>query len=603
MKIHTLFSLAVTLSVSPVFAAAPATPLELLQQLVVPAGGECSVKQRSRQFSALGALPADTESFLAVSRIGELVAKAGMDASEVPGIGLIAELDSLAVGVSAGTTADIERLMPLIRALSAMQLQAKAERWSEAAHDSASRAIVAVQREQSEVTGEQLVQATQNLHLSPIYFVLTAQEGGDLLLQQLSVLPMLLPMTGDCAVEVTARGAWRGFCLHGNRLDLSAAGLSPEQEAAIKKNLENARLYVVASMVGKRLVFAICSNLDELKTPARHGESLLASPVMKGFDSCMSRNPWAVGYSSGAVVALRDKVNSFNHDIIADFAEKVFTRLGAETPACASAAAAIKSLRSLYEQFKPQQCGAERLVVWGEDDLYLQLTNSSCSRVFAPGAIRYAALAHDGNMAVYAESTPMQGLPAVEVSAVLDDAEAVHKGYLATLKPEIAEEQSASVKKFQNHRPLVEQVFALAQDCNARTLSSGALLVTAGAEGASAPASVSFRAEVSDAPEFAARLQSACSAAPCCKEAAPHVSVEGREVMLSFGEVSGAPVAQPVPVSGGVLFSVNFEALGRLMNQAELQEISTVVQGIDGAACTQGDECHTLLRVRLGDKQ
>jgi hypothetical protein len=56
-------------------------------------------------------------------------------------------------------------------------------------------------------------------------------------------------------------------------------------------------------------------------------------------------------------------------------------------------------------------------------------------------------------------------------------------------------------------------------------------------------------------------------------------------------------------VSGGALFSVNFEALGRLMNQAELQEISTVVQGVDGATCTQGNELHTLLRVRMGDKQ
>ena len=172
---HTLFPLAVTLSVSPLFAAEPATPLELLQKLAAPAGGECSVKQRSRQFSALGALPADTESFLAVSRIGELVERAGLDDSVMPETGLIAGLDSLAVGVSAGTTADIERLMPLIRTLSAMQLQEKAERWSEAAHADAARAIVAVQRELSDVSGEQLVQATQNLHLSPIYFVLTAQ--------------------------------------------------------------------------------------------------------------------------------------------------------------------------------------------------------------------------------------------------------------------------------------------------------------------------------------------------------------------------------------------------------------------------------------------
>ncbi len=599
MKIRALFSLAAALSVCPIYAGDVSSPLELLQQLAVSPDDEASVRTRARQFPALGALPADTDSFFALSRVGELIAMVHqLGSASGPVLEMAAKLDSLAVGLSAAGVEDLKRLEPLFRVISAAQLQYRVESWAEDAHDSAARAIVAVQREHLAADGDSLVQATQDFHVAPVYFVLSAKEGGQGLLQQLSVLPMMAPMASDTPLEITVRGDWRGFCIHGNRLDLSSAGLTPEQESAVVQNLQNARLYVVARMVGKRLVFAICSNLDEVKLPFRYADSLLASPVMQNFDSCMQRKPWAIGYSSPAVVALSEKMNMIDINHVAGFMWAVFSRLGAEEPATS-----IKSLQSLCSRMLPQSHGAERMMVWGEDELYLHFACAAGPQRLAPGAIRYADSATAEDTAVYIESTPLQGGPAVDVPAVLDDVETLQKGYLATLKPELRSEKSSVLKEFQKNRGYLESLICFAQDMNSRISGSAAFLLSAGGGTPSAPASLSFRAEVAGAPEMADRLQRLCDAAPCDTREKACVEVKGTELLLRHGPESATPSCKPVPVSGAILFSVNTAALGRLMDSAELKTISSVVQGVDGATCTPGEECHTLLRVRLGENK
>ncbi len=597
MKIRTLFSLSVALLVFPLYAGEPSTPMELLQLMASSPDSGVSVRKRARQFPALGGLPADTDSFFAVSRLGELVSRAHqVDAAVAPAMSMATELDSFAVGLSAGGVKDLVRLEPLFQALSAAQLQDKADSWAADANDSAARAIVAVQRERNAADSDKLVQATQDFHVAPIYFVLSAKEGGQGLLQQLSVLPLMAPMASESPLEITVRGEWRGFCIHGNRLDLSSAGLSPEQESAVLQNLQKARLYVVASMVGKRLVLVICSNLDEVKTPARYADSLLAAPVMRNFDSCMNRKPWAVGYSSPAVVALREQGNLIDINHVAGFMEAVFSRLGSEDSTCGRASAAIKSLQSLCSQMLPRQHGEERMMVWGEDDLYLHLACAAGEQRLAPGAVRYAELSTAEDTAVYVESTRVQGLPALNAATLLEDVEAVQKGYLATLKPELQDEKSASLKEFQRNRPLLEQIISVAQDLNNKMTGSCAFLL-------SANKGMSLRAEVADAPEMAARLQGFCSNLPGTQDEKGAVVVNGNEVAVAYGSETAAPAPKSVPVSGASLFSVNFEALGRLTDNAEVKDFSTMVQRVDGASCTSGGECHTLLRVRFGENQ
>jgi cation-transporting ATPase E len=70
-------SLALAFSAVPVFAQAPAVSLpELLEQSVL-SPASASLAERAAAFPSLAALPMDTDSFLAVGRLGELVAMAG----------------------------------------------------------------------------------------------------------------------------------------------------------------------------------------------------------------------------------------------------------------------------------------------------------------------------------------------------------------------------------------------------------------------------------------------------------------------------------------------------------------------------------------------
>ena len=98
-----------------------------------------------------------------------------------------------------------------------------------------------------------------------------------------------------------------------------------------------------------------------------------------------------------------------------------------------------------------------------------------------------------------------------------------------------------------------------------------------------------------------ARLQQLCADAFGDAGEKPGVALNGDELVLCYGPDAVAPSRKAVPVSGASLFSVNFETLARLMNQKEMTDFSTMVQRVDGATCTPGDECHTLLRVKLGD--
>ena len=597
MKMRTLFSLGLTMLAAPLYAEEPGTPLHLLQQISSEPQAKASVRSRARHFSALGGLPASTDSFLAISRVGELLSMAQVSSGFMPGLELAAELDSLAIGVTPQTVADLQRLQPLFQALtSAEQLTGS---WVEKANDEAARAIVGVQREQSAADAGQLVQATKNFHLAPIYVVLTAREGGQGLLQQMSMLPLMLPMTSDMPIGVTVHNSWRGFCIYGNRLDLSSAGLEPEQESAIRANLEKAELYVLASMVGKRLVFVICSNLDEVESPSRHADSLLAAPVMQAFDASLARKPWAIGYSSPAVVALREEENLLSCRKMAGLMERIFSRLGQQNSVCAAAAQAIQSLQELSSRILPQQCSAERMVLWGEKDLYLQMTGTAGPLRFAPGQIRYAHRATAADMAFYAESTPLQGLPEVPVSAVLDDVEAVQAGYLSTLKEPHASETKETLACWQQHRSLVEQVAGVASEMNARTMSSGAMLLSACEAGASAPFSFTLRAELTDAPALAEQLRNVCQSA--LGSVGPVVSTQGNELVLHYGGAAVEPVPAAVPVQGGSVFSLNLPVLSRVLPHDGLGQLSTWIERIEGAACTLGNESHTLLHVILND--
>ena len=129
MNKRALFSLALSFLAFPVSGQQGGEPLAKLQALNMEVPTQLSVKARERVFSALGALPSDTDSFMAVNKLGALAGMVQEQTAPVPGMELATELDSFAIGITARTVQDLQRLKPLFQVLSAAQDEV-AETWA-----------------------------------------------------------------------------------------------------------------------------------------------------------------------------------------------------------------------------------------------------------------------------------------------------------------------------------------------------------------------------------------------------------------------------------------------------------------------------------------
>lgn len=585
MKRGAQISLILTSLAVSAFAGDELNPMQRLNELRTEAPVRSSVSMRGGKFAALGALPADTDSFLAIANIGELAAMLPGVGSPLAGGELVAELDSFAVGISARAVQDLQRMMPLFQVMVSGQDE-RAEIWGAQANEAAARAIVATQREQHQENGEKLIDATADFHLAPVYFTLSAKEGGTALLHQLSMLPLMLPMGSDAPVEMTVRSGWRGFCVLGDRIDLSPAELSPEHETQVKENLSNARLYVVARVIAEKLVVVVCSDLAEIKENVRPGQSLLASPLMAPFDVCLPRNVLAVGYSSPGVVQLREELDLHDYRSAASFMEQVFTRLSKGNETCTAAASALKSLADVVSALRPEHYGAERVAIWQEDALHVHVVTTAAELQFKPGypACYESSLAPE--TVAYVESTPVTGVSAVNVASVFNLVETVQKGYMATLKAESAAETQAPLPVLQEYRPAVEAASAVFEKWNAGQTGNLAVLLGAAAGDAGAPMAVQLRAEGADEARITARsVQMSVNAAPFGGEATGVTeAAEGAVFALNLPQAAQvwrriSPAMQGEPVQGGLF------------------EFSRYVRRIDGAVTSSNHEIHSLLRI------
>ncbi|MBR5331339.1 MAG: hypothetical protein IKV13_07595 [Akkermansia sp.] len=569
-----------------------------------------SPKARARVFPALAALPADTDSYFAVSKLGDIFA--GLLMGEIPGAEVVAELDGFALGMSEPAVRDLERLMPLFQVLTSAESIA-ADQWSKKATPEAARAIVAQQREARHRAGELLVQASRDFHLAPIYVVLTCKPGSEALLHQLSVLPLMIPVEPDGPLVLMARGSSRGFYLRGDSIDLTEAELAPEHESEIARNLQHARLYVMAEVIGNKLVFSVCSNLDEVKLPRRAAQSLLGTPKMAAFDALMKRDAVALGSCSPAVVNMCEKSNLFAYRGAAAFIGAVFKRLGGENAAMGAAANAVEQMLQQLETLLTPAQGAEEMMLWREPGGFcMQLVSDAGNLSFAPGVLSFGAYHDAPDTLFFAESTPLQGLPAVNVPGLLQLVEEVQQAYINTLLPEYAEAEARSLRELQQARPGLEKLASGGQKIASALGGSMAVLVQEGDAAAKNPA-FSLRAAVSDAPvldEGIRQIQEAAAELelPACFGGAGPLQVQQQAdaVLVSTGR--GLPLALPqggAAVQGGAVFSLNIQALAREMKRVRASEtdaaamLASGVKKLEGASTIRGKMLYTTLRVVL----
>ena len=611
-------SLALAFSAVPVFAQTPAVSLpELLEQTVL-SPASASLAERTAAFPALAALPADTDSFLAVSRLGELVTMAGgADAAAgMPMLAMTGGLESLALGVSEEAARDLQRLAPLLE-LMTQSNPGWMEAWMNQAEPAAALAIVAQQREDTEKNIEQLVQYTQDFSLAPIYMVLSAKPEMQMLLHQASMLPLMIPVEPGGPVELTAQGAWRGFCIKGNLVDLSDAGLSPEQEARLKENLSKVQVYVMARVVGNKLVLAITSDMRMVKLPASADKSLLASDKLSSFDACMSKSPWAVGYTSPGLVNLSANLDANGYRSVARFVGNVLRRVGKQNDRCARAATALESLEQSLTALVPASTHAEKLMVWQEEDLFVHVVSDARGYSFAPGTLNLLHQKDADNCILFAASTPVQAEFSVlsAASPSLDNLVTVLNGCKATLRPEHAAGVDEQLKWLELARPGLEKIAAGVEKLDTALTGNTTLQVQESAAGADCPVQFCLRAGVAD--EAALKeagvllqdgAQSLCDGEKC-DVLSLHVTHDAQTLQISSTPEVLAMSASTQSVQGGMVFSLQLAPLARVVERTPVAETNpalleslqvgaAIVERVDGAVTTRDGMMHTLLRVQ-----
>lgn len=576
-----------------------------------------SPRVRAKAFSALAGLPADTESFFALADLGGMMQAAGLP-SLFPGAELSAELDGFACGMSEAAAQDLKRLLPLFQVLTELQEDWPSQ-WGAKARPEAARAIVAQSRERQHQMGELLVQATREFHLAPIYMVLSCKPGGEQLLKQLSVLPLMLPLEADGPLVLTARGSSRGICLRGDLLDLSVLNLAPEQETELARNLQQARLYVMAEAYKNKLVLVICSHLEEVKPPRRVADSLLATDKMQVFDALIQRGALALGNSSATVVNMREEYNLSAYRNAASFICSVFGRLEGE--AFVPAVEAINRLMQQIAALTPPRKVAEQFVVWREAEaIYVQMESDAGGLRFAPGSLDFSQYDQNPDTVFYAESTALHGLPVVDAAAVLRDVACIQQAYQKTLASPYAEQEEASMAGLWQVRPALEKLVQGTQKMTASLGGSTALLMQIGQ--VKEPLFFSARAGLADnaAWQEGERLlregwHELEKTADAPQLTGLQVQQQEQNLLLSTGAAPGLPLVAPaggIAVQGGAVFALHIPALLQAAGLSEkpdpeLQEklawLSTVLERLEGAVSTRGDKLRVLLRFQLVSEQ
>lgn len=266
-----------------------------------------SPARRAADYSALAALPENTDSFFVLSHVEDwllpLLVKAGGAGEMLTYAGLF---DSVAMGTSPGATEDLQRLSMLGSCIRGAEAVASLQNaWAAQASPVMQRKMVGQQRKLNQEMLQKMLEGTENFHLAPVYLVLSGKAGSELLMHQLSGFPFMVPLEPASPLELVLKDSWRGFVLHANRLSLEDLGLPPEEEARLRKNLQDARVYFLVKAVGTKLVVALCSHPEELSIPVDASASVLASPVAARLDAYAEKRVYMAARSSAALMGIQ----------------------------------------------------------------------------------------------------------------------------------------------------------------------------------------------------------------------------------------------------------------------------------------------------------
>lgn len=621
MKRSFLVSCALFSAALPLFAQGPGELYDRQVSQLESRGERGSLSARAAAFSALGGLPADTESFLAFGRLSEMLDYVALDDSPAQylALDLVQGLDSAALGASRAAIRDLQRLAPLLELLDQSQTS-WCESWMRQAEPAAARAIVAQQREDTAAAAEQLVQYTEDFQLAPIYLVVTCKPGMQMLLHQASMLPLMIPVEPGGPVELTAQGAWRGFCIKGNMIDLSQMELSPEQESRLSENLEKMQVYVMARVVDNKLVLVITNDMSKVKHPASAGQSVLRSDKLAILDPVLAQRPLLVGYTAPELVTLSNRMDMQRYRSVTRFVANVFRRSAKDSAVYGRAASAVDVLAETLEKLVPVCSHAEQCVVWEEEALYMRFVADAGHLQFHPGSLSSRAFNVPASSIFYAESTPVSfsgpELPALPV--LLDECAHAMRGCKATLKPQEARGVEQSLMRLEQARPALETATKGVEMLASELSGSLALLVQEPSAGGASSVQFSLQAgmpNAATAAETGALLVKGIqmlSQLKVCNNLPLMMKHSEQALMLGNGPdgLEQMPAAPGRAVHGGAVFSLQIGPLSQALERAcaqsgaaQLRNAAAItragaafVERLEGAAVTRDGQLHVLMR-------
>lgn len=336
------------------------------------APSEVSAAVQQESLSALALLPQNTEAFVAVGNIPGFCKLAHLSAEEMNGA---AEVESVAIGLGAGSAAALHAAQPILRLLMSDDTDgAPAEQWALHAHELTAGVIARLwdQHRQEEI--DQAIAALGQWHLAPVTVVLTMREDAKAMTADTLAQLLLTELRAEEGVEAVEQGDWKGVRMGVPEEALEDVELTALQKVQLREALKRVSLNVLCTVRERSLVVVLCSNPAEAETAVSPVSSVLASEKLN-FARTVEKPLVAAFIPASLQNECRElqlhPVRSFT-----GFATSVFKTLAVQdAPALKtyqSAVEAVANLQAQAEAYSPLADAPVTLLAWADGDLHIE---------------------------------------------------------------------------------------------------------------------------------------------------------------------------------------------------------------------------------------
>lgn len=424
----------IILTVLSVVPLCGAQNLEVVPMSADTAAAVGLAQQEADIHSSLALLPQDTETYMALGNLPGAAKLAGMPAEA---LGEASVVESVALGLGAGTANMLRQALPLYRALAMSEsLSELSSNWAAAAHEQAAAVIKAQGLQQLQEANDQMIDAVASWRTAPVYAVVTVREEGREMLPALQQ-GLLSELCADDGTETVVQGDWQGARFRISAEDiqemLAELDLTALQKVKLEGALSKLSLQVLVTVRNRSLVVAVCSDAADVNLAATPADSVLGTDKTAFLKQ--QHNPLAGSYLPAELNNVCRELNLQTTQSLAGFATGVFKTLSAESAPDAvkyqETVAAIAALLEQTEKHSPAADAPTTLLLWEDGDLHLDIAGDANGARFA--AAESVALPTNDKTFFSFTCDPIVGTPTCDGASLLRACETLAHGVAATL--------------------------------------------------------------------------------------------------------------------------------------------------------------------------